>query len=70
MLLEFFLELIWGGPDLSKELLHLKTNPLWNFRVCLKLCSVIDFKFIEKFYGIFCRSQRGGTELLTEQLDF
>ena len=53
MLLEFFLELIRGGPELSTELLHLKKIQFEIFWVCLKLCNFFDFKFIEKFYYTF-----------------
>ena len=51
MLLELFLELIWGGTDLSTELLHLTKNSLRNFLGMFKaLRSFFDFEFIKKFY--------------------
>ena len=54
ILLDFFVELIWGGTELSTELLDLKKkNPSEIFWVCLKYCSFLDFKFIEKCYYSF-----------------
>ena len=73
MLLQFFLELIWVGPELSPELLNLKKIPFAIFWVCLKLCAVSSILSLSKnFTGLFCRTHpkgRGGTELSTELLD-
>ena len=48
MLPEFFLELIWGGPELSPELLHLSKNSLWNFFGMFKDLQFLRFRVYQK----------------------
>ena len=50
MLLEFFPELIRGGRTLNRTVAFHKKIPFEIFWVCLKLCSLFDFEFIEKFH--------------------
>ena len=50
MLLEFFVDVIRGGIELSTELFDLKKKISEIFCVCLKFCSFFDFEFIKKFY--------------------
>ena len=69
MLLEFCLELIRGGPELSTELLHLTKNSLWNFLGMFKALQFLRFWVYQKilldfFVELIC----GGTELSTELL--
>ena len=63
MLLQFFLELISGGPELWTELLYLTENSLWNFLGMFNaLRSFFDFEFIEKFYWTFLQNSPGGEQ--------
>ena len=48
MLLQFFLELIWGGPELTTELLHLTKNSLWNFLGMFKALQFLWFRVYQK----------------------
>ena len=70
MLLEFFLVLIRGGPDLSTELLHGTKSFLRNFSGMFKALQLLRFRVYRKILlDIFLEFIRGGTELSTELLD-
>ena len=53
MLLDFFVDVIRRGTELSTELLDLKKKISEIFWVCLKFCSFLDLEFIEKCYKSF-----------------
>ena len=70
MLLDFFRELIWGGTELSTELLHLTKNSLLNFLGMFKALQFLRFWVYQKILvDFFVELISGVTELLTELLD-
>ena len=70
MLLEFFTELIRGGPELSTELVHLTKNSLRKFFGMFKGLQFLGFWVYWKILRDFIvKLIRGGTELSTVLLD-
>ena len=70
MLLQFFLQLIWGGPEISTELLHLTKNSLWNFLGLFKALQFLRYRVYQKILlYFFVELIWGGTDLSTELLD-
>ena len=67
MLLEFFPELIRGGPELSTELVHSTKNSLRNFLGMFKVLQILGFwvyrKMLQEFFPELIR---GGPEPSTE----
>ena len=61
MLLELFLELIRGGPELSTEILHLTINSIRNFLVMSKALQFLGFRVYRKILqDFFVELIRGG----------
>ena len=70
MLLEFFPELIRGGPELSTELVHSTKNSLRNFSGMFKGLQFLGFWVYWKILLDFIVELiRGGTELSKDLLD-
>ena len=54
ILLDFFVELIWGGNrTLNRTVGFEKKNPSEIFWLCSMYCIFLDFEFIEKCYQSF-----------------